>query len=121
MPVVKDAERVAKLPALQARITALSEQQRHHAEFLPWRTDVFYYLFAALASVLISWLTGTPPVDWSVRLILTAGLCFALLCLAPPLANRLRFWVRFSWPNWRLQRKIAVLKSEVERLLGGPK
>jgi hypothetical protein len=121
MPALEEGRRAAKLAALQTRIVALSEQRGSNSEFLPWKTDVFYYLFAALASAMLPWLAGVAPVGLSSRGMVATGLCFALLCFAPALANQLRFWVGFSLPNRRFRRRIALVQAEMRRLRGAPK
>ncbi|MGP8243974.1 MAG: hypothetical protein ACLQVN_05590 [Bryobacteraceae bacterium] len=82
---------------------------------------MFYYMFSSTASVMMPWLAGVAPVGLSARAIVTSVLCFGLLCSAPAVANRLRFWVGFRRPNRRLRQRIAALQAEVERLQGAAK
>ena len=118
LPPLEDGKRAANFSALRAQMVALSGEQRSNSEFVPWKTDIFYYLYAAVASVLAPWLIEVAPVGWSLTGIVTTGLCFGLLCYAPMAANDLRFWVGFSLPNRRLRRRIALLQAEMERLKG---
>ena len=71
-------------------------------------------MFALAASVLAALLTGLSLPG--ARMLAVAALCFGLLCWAPAWGNRLRYWRQIRWPNGRLERRIAALRAEVERL-----
>jgi hypothetical protein len=71
-------------------------------------------VFALAASVLAALLLGLSfP---GARMLAVAALCFGLLCWAPGWVNRLHYWRQVRWPNRRLERRIAALRAEIERL-----
>ena len=100
--------------SLPSQIADLKSQRRSTTEFLAWKPGGFYYLYVPLGTLLVYFLSGPPW--WAVRNLVAAGLCFGLLCYLPDIANRVRLWVFYRWPNRRLDRKIAVLRAELERL-----
>ena len=114
-------ERAAAITALKVQMSLLAGQRRSNSEFRPWRVDIFYYLFAAVAGALVAWLAEVSSAGLSLRGVVIAGLCFGPLCVAPTAADGFRFWVGFRRPNRRLRRRIAVLQAEVERLQGSAK
>lgn len=120
-PALEEGERTARIAALREQMVGLAGQRRSSLEFRPWKADMFYYLFAAIASVLVCWLAGVSLTGLSLRGIATSGMCFGVLCAVPAMANRFCFWVGFRRPNRRLRRQIAVLQAEVERLQGNAK
>jgi hypothetical protein len=99
---------------LQCQVAALQGQRRSAYDFREWRPDGFFHLYALVCAFWISWLTGA---SWSsLRGMATTGICFLLLCFLLGGANRVRLWLHCSWPNVRLNRKVALLKVEIERL-----
>lgn len=99
---------------LQRQVAALQGQRRSACNFREWRPGAFSHLYALLGAFWISWLTKAP---WpSLRGMSITGICFLILCLLLGGANRFRLWFHCRWPNVRLNRKVAFLQVEIERL-----
>jgi len=117
MRVPEDEERVAEASALRAQVDVLRRQTRHPSDFGPWKPDAFYYLFSATASLLVSLLLVASSL--SLPGVVAGALCIGLLCSAPVVVNRIRFWWLYRRWNRRLQRRIASLDVEIKRLQNG--
>jgi hypothetical protein len=99
---------------LQRQVAALQGQRRSTCNFRQWRPGAFSHLYALVGAFWISWLAKAP---WSsLRGMATTGICFLLLCFVLGGANSFRLWLHCRWPNVRLNRKVALLKVEIERL-----
>lgn len=103
---------------LHCQLTGLRSQRRSECEFREWQPDAFFYLFVAVVAFWISWLSGAA--SSSLRGVATTGLCFWFLCFFPCCVNRVRLFLQYCWPNVMLNRKIALLQSEIERLQNEP-
>jgi hypothetical protein len=101
------------MSTLESQIAALKSRRRSTSEFYEWKPGLFYYPYVPLGALLVYFLTAPP---WlGLRTLVTTGLSFGLLCYLPVIANRLRFWVFFRWPNRTIEREIASLQAELDR------
>ena len=106
------------LSTLTAQVAALRAKIRSGSGFRAWKPDIFYFLFALVAGILFALSVRDSGVhNWA---ILLSGFALGLLCAIPPrLKNRFRFWVQIDRPNRRLQRRLAPLVAEIDRLRSG--
>jgi len=98
-------------------VAALRRRRRSSSTFWEWKPDVFYYLFALVAVVVLALVLGVSPHrSWGIAV---SGFGLVLLFCAPPVLNRLRYWVQIGRPNLRLDRRIDSLLAEVDRIKKG--
>jgi hypothetical protein len=102
-----------QVTSLDSQIAELKRSRRSMIEFVEWRPSPFYYLYVPLGTLLVYSLIGPPW--WGVGHLAVTGFCFGILCYLPFLANQLRFWLFFRWPNERLHRRIASLEAQLDR------
>ena len=113
-PGNKSADRLSEL---HAQVAALRRRRLSSSTFREWKPDVFYYLFALAAAVVLALALGiSTNRPWGIAL---SGFGFGLLFCAPPVVNRFRYWVRIRRPNRGLDRRIDSLLAEIDRLKEG--
>ncbi|MGQ9635642.1 MAG: hypothetical protein ACUVXB_15530 [Bryobacteraceae bacterium] len=115
MPVPSGgADRDAAVARVRDEIARLRLRMRSTSDFHRFKPGLFYYLFSFLASLLVPLLVGVGLLG--LKMLALAGVCFGLLCWAPVWVNRLRYWRQIRRPNRRLERRIAALRAEIDRL-----
>jgi len=112
-PPTQDAPGHSMSP-LQSQIAALKRRHRSMSEFLEWKPGIFYYPYVPVGALLVYFLAA--PSWRGLPKLAVTGVTFGLLCFLPDIANRLRLWLLFRLPNRLLDRKVAALRDELQRL-----
>ena len=103
----------ARVSTLRNQLHDLRSQRRFGSDFVQWRPDIFYYLLAVAVSALIV------AVSWSIPAlaIVLAALVLVAQFYVQRVVNHFLYWALIRLPNYRLQRRIDAVQSEIKVLI----